>query len=126
MNIHYASAEDAEDAFYEAIGRGDIDALMQLYMPDAVVALHDQPKLKGLDAIRAYFAPRIGKGKVAGRRVTWYRQDPGDSDSAFSRQTLLTLKRKWGYVAHIWVVADTEQQLLDRLSVLERIVFKAP
>ena len=69
---------------------------------------------------------RISKGKVAGRRVTWYRQDPGDSDSAFSRQTLLTLKRKWGYVAHIWVVADTEQQLLDRLSVLERIVFKAP
>ena len=69
---------------------------------------------------------RIGKGKVAGRRVTWYRQEPGDSDSAFSRQTLLTLDRKWGYVAHIWVAADTEQQLLDRLSVLERIVFKAP
>ncbi|MDR2874303.1 MAG: hypothetical protein LBV44_00025 [Methylobacillus sp.] len=65
----------------------------------------------------------IGKGKVAGRYVTWYRQD---SDSAFSRQTLLTLDRKWGYVAHIWVVADTEQQLLDRLSVLERITFKAP
>ena len=69
---------------------------------------------------------RIGKGKVAGRRITWYRQDPGDSDSALSRQTLMTLDRKWGYVAHIWVVADTEQQLQDRLSVLERIVFKAP
>ena len=69
---------------------------------------------------------RIGKGKVAGRRVTWYRQDPGDSNSAFSRQTLLTLDRKWGYVAHIWVAADTEQQLLDRLFVLERIAFKMP
>lgn len=69
---------------------------------------------------------RISKGKVAGRRVTWYRQEPGDSDSAFSRQTLLTLDRKWGYVAHIWVAAETEQQLLDRLSVLERIVFKVP
>src|SRR5690606_11115888 len=34
-------------------------------------------------------AERIGKGKVAGRRVTWYRQDTGDSNSAFSRQTLL-------------------------------------
>ncbi|MGY1411252.1 MULTISPECIES: hypothetical protein [unclassified Luteimonas] len=71
-------------------------------------------------------AERIGKGKVAGRRVTWYRQDPGDSNSAFSRQTLLTLDRKWGYVAHIWVTADTEQQLLDRLSALERIAFKMP
>ncbi|WP_434212478.1 hypothetical protein [[Pseudomonas] boreopolis] len=69
---------------------------------------------------------RISKGKVAGCRVTWYRQDPEDWDSAFSRQTLLTLDRKWGYVAHIWVAADTEQQLLDRLSVLERIVFKVP
>ena len=71
-------------------------------------------------------ATRIGKGKVATRRVTWYRQDPGDSGSALSRQTLLTLDRKWGYVAHIWVAADTEQQLVDRLSVLERIVFKVP
>ena len=69
---------------------------------------------------------RIGKGKVAGRRVTWYHQEPGDSHTALSRQTLLTLDRKWNYVAHIWVAADTEQQLLDRLSVLERIVFKVP
>jgi hypothetical protein len=68
----------------------------------------------------------IGNGKVASRRVSWYRQEPNDSDSAFSRQTLLTLDRKLGYVAHIWVTADTEQQLLDRLSVLERIVFKGP
>lgn len=69
---------------------------------------------------------RIGKGKVAGHHITWYRQEPGDSDSAFSRQTLLTLDRKRGYVAHIWVAADTEQELLDRLSILDRIVFKVP
>lgn len=67
---------------------------------------------------------RIGEGKVAGRRVIWYRQDARESDSSFSRQALLTLDRKWGYVAHIWVAADTEQQLLHRLSVLDRIVFK--
>ncbi len=71
-------------------------------------------------------ATRIGKGKVGGRRVIWYRLEQDSSNSAFSRQTLLTLDRKWGYVAHIWVVADTEQQLLDRLSVLERIGFKVP
>lgn len=69
---------------------------------------------------------RISKGNVAGHRITWYRQETGDSDSAFSRQTLLILDRKWGHVAHIWVAADTEQQLLDLQSVLERIVFKAP
>ena len=69
---------------------------------------------------------RIGKGKIAGRRVAWYRQESSDSNSAFSRQTVLTLHRKWGYVAHVWVAADTGQQLQDRLSVLERIVFKVP
>jgi len=70
-------------------------------------------------------ATRIGKGKVAGRRVTWYIQEPHGA-AALSRQTLLTLDRKWGYVAHIWVAASTEQQLQHHLSVLERIVFKAP
>ena len=71
-------------------------------------------------------AAGIGKGKVAGRRVTWYRQEPSDSGSTFSRQTILPLDPKWGYVAHIWVAASNEQQLLDRLSVLERIAFKVP
>ena len=69
-------------------------------------------------------ATRIGKGKVAGRRVTWYRQDVGEDSSAFARQTLLMLDRKWGYVAHIWVHANTEQELQERLLVLERIAFK--
>ncbi len=70
-------------------------------------------------------ATRIGRGKVAGRRVTWHRTDPSDSGSTFSRQTLLTLSRKWGYVAHVWVGADTQQQMCDRLAILERIAFKA-
>ena len=38
---------------------GDIDCLMKLYMPDAQVALHGQPKLVGKAAIRAYFAPGL-------------------------------------------------------------------
>lgn len=70
-------------------------------------------------------ANRIGKGKIASRDVTWYQQESNDARSTFSRQTLLTLNRREGYVAHIWVSADTEQQLLDRLSVLKRIVLKA-
>lgn len=69
-------------------------------------------------------AERVGKGKVADRRVIWYRFGPRERVPELSRQALLTLDRKWGYVAHIWVAAATEQQLVDRLSVLERIVFK--
>ena len=47
-----------------AFKAGDLDALMALYDPEAYVALHDQPALRGIDAIRAYFAPRVGQGKV--------------------------------------------------------------
>lgn len=44
--------------YYE---QGDLDGLMTLYVDDAIVALHGQPALFGIEAIRAYFAPRIGK-----------------------------------------------------------------
>jgi uncharacterized protein (TIGR02246 family) len=43
---------------------GDLDGLMKLYDPDAYVALHGQPALRGIDAIREYFSSRIGKGQV--------------------------------------------------------------
>ena len=67
-------------------------------------------------------AVRIGNGRVAGKGVAWYRQESGESP--WARQTVLTLDRKSGYVAHVWVAADTEQQLKDRLSVLERMVIR--
>ena len=44
--------------YYE---QGDLDGLMTLYVDDAIVALHGQPALFGIKAIREYFAPRIGK-----------------------------------------------------------------
>lgn len=69
-------------------------------------------------------AVRSGKGRVAGRRVAWYHLDATEGEQPWGRQTLLMLDRKNGYVAHIWVMADTEQQLQDRLSVLERMVIR--
>jgi ketosteroid isomerase-like protein len=41
--------------------RGDIDGLMAMYTADAQVALHDQKKLVGIGAIRAYFAPALAQ-----------------------------------------------------------------
>jgi uncharacterized protein (TIGR02246 family) len=52
------------DAWLAAFKAGDLDRLMRLYMPDAVVALHGQKALHGSDAIRAYFAPRMGTSEV--------------------------------------------------------------
>lgn len=69
---------------------------------------------------------RIGKGKVAGHRIVWYRPEPSNSPASLYRQTLLTLDPEAGYVAHLWVVAETEQEMRERLSILEHIRFKSP
>jgi len=46
--------------YYE---QGDLDGLMTLYVDDAIVALHGQPALFGIAAIRDYFSTRIGKAE---------------------------------------------------------------
>ena len=51
------AAEGGEWAsFYE---QEDLEGLMTLYVDDAIVALHGQPALFGIDAIREYFSTRI-------------------------------------------------------------------
>jgi uncharacterized protein (TIGR02246 family) len=52
------------DEWLSAFKAGDLERLMALYMPDALVALHGQPALHGQDAIRAYFAPGMGKSDI--------------------------------------------------------------
>ena len=54
MSVIYTSAEDAEQAFYEAIGRGDLDALMSVWADDEeIVCIHPTgQRLRGPLAIR--------------------------------------------------------------------------
>ena len=54
MSTIYTSAEEAEDAFYEAIGRGDIDAIMQVWSDEEeIVCIHPTgQRLVGSRAIR--------------------------------------------------------------------------
>lgn len=59
-----AAIEAAGDEWIDAFKAGDIDALMSLYMPDAFVALHGQPAMRGIDEIREYFAPKMGTAEV--------------------------------------------------------------
>ena len=54
MNPHFATAEEAEDAFYEAIGRADLEALMNVWADDEeIVCIHPTGiRLSGSAAIR--------------------------------------------------------------------------
>lgn len=54
MSTIYTTAEDAEEAFYDAIGRGDLDALMATWSEDEeIVCIHPTgQRMDGHAAIR--------------------------------------------------------------------------
>ena len=54
MSTIYTTTEDAEEAFYDAIGRGDLDALMAIWSEDEeIVCIHPTgQRMDGHAAIR--------------------------------------------------------------------------
>lgn len=67
-------------------------------------------------------ATAVTAGNVGGREVVWYRHDSSAAGDALGLQTLVYVSRR--YVAHVWVAADSQAQLQQRLSILKRIAFK--
>lgn len=66
-----SSADDARSSIESLAGQwiaafeaGDLDTLMSLYEPDAYVALHGQPALRGIEAIRDYMSRSAGRGEI--------------------------------------------------------------
>ena len=60
-DTQFAAVTDTADRWVEYYEAGDLENLMTLYADDVFVALHGQPVLFGKDAVRDFFAPRIGK-----------------------------------------------------------------
>lgn len=62
--FHYQSSIAAEDAVYEALARGDLEALMTLWSDeeDSVCIHPSGPRLIGLDAIRQSWALILSQG----------------------------------------------------------------
>ncbi len=107
---------------------GDLDGLMNLYVDDAVVALHGQPALFGKPAIREYFADRLGKGDIEFElkyelqeshgsiayiiSQYWFTSEDRDSGTRYrdAGRSLLVYKRSGGR----WkIAADLDQSTPD-------------
>ena len=77
MTVIFTSPEDAEEAFYEAIGRADLDALMSVWTEDEeIVCIHPTgQRLIGAQAIReswrAIFAGNQRLSVHLRRNVQW-------------------------------------------------------
>ena len=79
--------------FYE---QENLDGLMTLYMEDAVVALHGQPALFGIDAIRDYFAARIGKADSIFELQYELRETHGEIAYIISKYWLKAIDKETG------------------------------
>ncbi|MQR01901.1 YybH family protein [Glaciimonas soli] len=64
--LMHSSAEETEAAFYDALGRADIDAMMALWAEDEeIICVHpNAPRLIGHAAIRATFEALFERGGV--------------------------------------------------------------
>lgn len=77
MSTIYTSAEEAEDAFYEAIGRGDLDAVMEVWSDDdEIVCIHPTgQRLTGATSIReswqTIFSSNTNLTVHAQRAICW-------------------------------------------------------
>ena len=59
-----AAVKHAAEQWIRLYTAGDLDGLMSLYAPDAIVALHGKPALRGIQQIRDFFAPSLGRSRV--------------------------------------------------------------
>lgn len=59
-----AAVRHAAEQWITLYTAGDLDGLMSLYAPDAIVALHGKPALRGVQQIRDFFAPSLGRSRV--------------------------------------------------------------
>ena len=88
-----AAIRDHGRQWVMAFKGGDIEGLMKLYTPDAEVALHGQPKLKGIDAIRAYFTPRL--------------KSPPDADFLLAEESLVVDGDMAAFMSKYWFTIRT-------------------
>ena len=74
----------------------NLEGLMTLYVDDAVVALHGQPALFGIDAIRDYFSTRIGKAESIFELDYELRETHGDIAYIISKYWLKAIDKETG------------------------------
>lgn len=99
VRADFASEIEAEGGkwarYYES---EDLDGLMTLYVNDAIVALHGQPALFGIAAIRDYFAARIGKADSVFELEYELRETHGDIAYIISKYWLKATDKESGEV----------------------------
>ena len=88
-------AKIVDDAWVKAATAGDVDALVALYAPDAVLYAPDSMEARGTAAIRAAYEGLVGANTITNAAITSTYQTSGDLSSGWGTATL-TLTPKAG------------------------------
>ncbi len=91
-----AAIEQVAQRWIELYTAGDLDRLMTLYTDDAIVALHGRPALRGVEQIRNFFAPGMGKSRVTFEIDIEEIQIHGDTAHLLSKYYLTAEPRSGG------------------------------
>jgi hypothetical protein len=67
-------------------------------------------------------ATAVRSGSIGGHQVTWFRRDSASGNAPMAVQTVVVVNRR--YMAHVWVNADTEAELSQRLALIERMALR--
>jgi hypothetical protein len=67
-------------------------------------------------------ATAVRSGSIGGREVTWFRRDSASGRAPLAVQTVVVVNRR--YMAHVWVNADTEAELNERLAIMTRMALR--
>ena len=94
----FATAQDAETAFYEAFAKADLDAMMAVWAEDDdVVCVHPQgPRLLGFDAVRESWTQVFAAGMQLRVRTTDARQLHGQTLAVHSVVEVLSAQGETG------------------------------
>jgi len=89
-------AKTVDDAWVAAAKVGDVNALVALYAPDAVLYTPDAMEARGTAAIRKAYEDMFGSMKVTDARIDSQYQSAGDLSVGYGTATLTMVPKAGG------------------------------
>ena len=99
-------AKVVDDAWTKAANAGDVEALVALYAPDAVLYAPDSMEARGTAAIRALYSEMFAANTVSNASITATYQTSGDLSTGWGTAAL-TMTPKAGGAAQTFSVRVT-------------------
>jgi uncharacterized protein (TIGR02246 family) len=103
----HAQGKAVDDAWVKAANAGDVEALVALYAPDAVLYAPDSMEARGTAAIRALYTEMFAANTVSNASITATYQTVGDLSAGWGTATL-TMTPKGGGAPQTMTVRVTE------------------